>query len=201
MRIVIAQMKHETNTYLAGADAAGALRCRRRRAARRRASASRRARARARRSPPSSISPKRPAPRSCCRSPRNAWPSGPVEDAAFEHMRGASATPWPRAATRCCSTCTARWSRRAFDDGEGELLRRAARARARGADRRGARHARQPLSPPWSSNATVIAGYQTYPHVDIYDTGLRAGRAILAHARGPGAGRRWPGATGRCCRT
>ena len=29
-------------------------------------------------------------------------------------------------------------------------------------------------------NATVMAGYQTYPHVDMYETGLRAGRAVLA---------------------
>jgi microcystin degradation protein MlrC len=28
--------------------------------------------------------------------------------------------------------------------------------------------------------ATVIAGYQTYPHVDVYETGQRAGRALLS---------------------
>jgi microcystin degradation protein MlrC len=30
----------------------------------------------------------------------------------------------------------------------------------------------------------VIAGYQTYPHVDMYETGLRAGRPILALLEG-----------------
>jgi len=30
-----------------------------------------------------------------------------------------------------------------------------------------------------AANATVIAGYQTYPHVDVYETGMRAGRAVM----------------------
>jgi microcystin degradation protein MlrC len=30
----------------------------------------------------------------------------------------------------------------------------------------------------------VIAGYQTYPHIDVYETGLRAGKAILAMLAG-----------------
>uniref|UniRef100_UPI0025B7B1BF MlrC C-terminal domain-containing protein n=1 Tax=Bosea sp. (in: a-proteobacteria) TaxID=1871050 RepID=UPI0025B7B1BF len=33
-------------------------------------------------------------------------------------------------------------------------------------------------------HATVIAGYQTYPHIDVYETGLRAGKAILAMLAG-----------------
>lgn len=31
--------------------------------------------------------------------------------------------------------------------------------------------------------ATVIAGYQTYPHVDMYETGIRAARPILNSSR------------------
>jgi microcystin degradation protein MlrC len=36
-------------------------------------------------------------------------------------------------------------------------------------------------------NATAIAGYQTYPHVDNYGTGLRAGRPVLAMLEGKAA--------------
>ena len=35
------------------------------------------------------------------------------------------------------------------------------------------------LFPAMARHATVIAGYQTYPHVDMYETGERAGRPIL----------------------
>ena len=43
------------------------------------------------------------------------------------------------------------------------------------------------LSPAMAEYATVLAGYQTYPHVDMYDTGLRAGRPILARLAGKAA--------------
>ena len=35
------------------------------------------------------------------------------------------------------------------------------------------------LFPAMCENATVLAGYQTYPHVDMYETGLRAGKPIF----------------------
>jgi len=35
-----------------------------------------------------------------------------------------------------------------------------------------------------AAHATVIAGYQTYPHVDMYDTGMRAGRPVIAMLEG-----------------
>ena len=36
-------------------------------------------------------------------------------------------------------------------------------------------------------NADIIAGYQTYPHVDVYETGLRAGRALFRRLEGKAA--------------
>ena len=33
-------------------------------------------------------------------------------------------------------------------------------------------------------NATVITGYRTYPHVDMYETGLRAGHTLLKFIKG-----------------
>ena len=33
-------------------------------------------------------------------------------------------------------------------------------------------------------NATVVAGYRTYPHIDTYDTAKRAGEILLKAIRG-----------------
>lgn len=64
------------------------------------------------------------------------------------------------------------------DDGEGELLRR-----IRAID------PRTPIGVAYDMHANVdadmvelaqtVAGYQTYPHVDMYETGVRAGTALL----------------------
>src|SRR3546814_20725074 len=42
------------------------------------------------------------------------------------------------------------------------------------------------LYPALVDNADVVAGYQTYPHIDIYETGLRAAKPVLAMLRGQG---------------
>ena len=108
-----------------------------------------------------------------------AWPSGPVHDAAFEHI-----------ATRICAAvalgCDAvlldlhgAMVTQSFDDGEGELLRRI-RALAPDVPIGVALDMHTNLYDAMGEHATVIAGYQTYPHVDMYETGQRAGRAILA---------------------
>jgi microcystin degradation protein MlrC len=65
------------------------------------------------------------------------------------------------------------------DDGEGELLARIRRL-APGVPIGVALDMHTNLFPAMGENATVIAGYQTYPHVDMYETGMRAGRPILA---------------------
>ena len=63
-------------------------------------------------------------------------------------------------------------------DGEGELLRR---IRAINADVPIAValdfHAN--MSDAIVNNATVVTGYCTYPHIDMYETGLRAGKTLL----------------------
>ena len=35
------------------------------------------------------------------------------------------------------------------------------------------------MYPAIVENTDIIAGYQTYPHVDVYETGMRAGRAFF----------------------
>jgi microcystin degradation protein MlrC len=69
------------------------------------------------------------------------------------------------------------------EDGEGELLRRI-RAIAPQVPIGVALDMHTNLYDGMAQCATAIAGYQTYPHVDMHGTGLRAGRAILAMLAG-----------------
>jgi microcystin degradation protein MlrC len=69
------------------------------------------------------------------------------------------------------------------EDGEGELLRRI-RAIAPHVPIGVALDMHTNLYDGMAQCATAIAGYQTYPHVDMHGTGLRAGRAILAQLAG-----------------
>ena len=124
----------------------------------------------------------------------DAWPSGPVEDAAYEAM---------------CETILAAVRRggwdgilldlhgamvtRSHEDGEGTLLKR-----IRAID------PKTPIAVGYDmhanvyaemvEHANVVAGYQTYPHVDMAGTGRRAGNALMRMIKGrpspppPGAG-------------
>jgi microcystin degradation protein MlrC len=69
------------------------------------------------------------------------------------------------------------------EDGEGELLRRI-RAIAPEVPIGVALDMHTNLYDGMAQCATAIAGYQTYPHVDMHGTGLRAGRAILSQLAG-----------------
>jgi microcystin degradation protein MlrC len=63
-------------------------------------------------------------------------------------------------------------------DGEGELLRRI-RAVAPDLPIAVALDFHTNLSAAMVDNATVITGYRTYPHIDMYETGARAGRTLI----------------------
>ena len=117
----------------------------------------------------------------------SAWPSGPVEDSAFEYMAG-----------RICDAVGKRSSphvdailldlhgamvTESFEDGEGELLARVRKV-APNTPIALALDMHTNLYPAIVENSDVIAGYQTYPHVDVYETGLRAGRALFAMLEG-----------------
>ncbi|MBV9826503.1 MAG: M81 family metallopeptidase, partial [Alphaproteobacteria bacterium] len=111
-------------------------------------------------------------------------PSRPVDDDAFEHIAG-----------KICDAVKAggfdgimldlhgAMVTETYEDGEGELLRRI--------------RAIDPTTPISVSldmhtnlydamvdNATVLAGYRTYPHIDTYDTAKRAGEILLNTIRG-----------------
>lgn len=116
----------------------------------------------------------------------SAWPSGPVHDAAFEHICERICTAVAQGCDALLLDLHGAMVTQTYEDGEGELLRRI-RAIA-----------------PWTASlpigvamdmhtnlydeigarATCIAGYQTYPHIDMYETGLRAGKPIIALLQG-----------------
>jgi len=107
-----------------------------------------------------------------------APPSGPVDDSAYEYM-----------ADRICEAaadCDAllldlhgAMVTQSREDGEGELLKRLRGIRpgipiAVGLDM----HAN--IYPDMIEHSTVIAGYHTYPHIDMFNTGERAARLLFS---------------------
>jgi microcystin degradation protein MlrC len=109
----------------------------------------------------------------------DAWPSGPVEDAAYEAL----CTPILAAVRRggydgILLDLHGAMVTQSFEDGEGTLL-----SRIRAID------PRTPIAMAYDMHANVhaemvelanvVAGYQTYPHVDMHGTGRRAGNALM----------------------
>src|SRR5579862_7431065 len=114
----------------------------------------------------------------------SAPPSRPVEDAAYEHIAG----------TICEAVAKGGWDgimldlhgamvTESLEDGEGELLRR-----IRAIDPKTpiavAYDMHANLYDAMIENATVVAGYRTYPHIDTYETATRAGEILLKAMRG-----------------
>jgi microcystin degradation protein MlrC len=109
----------------------------------------------------------------------DASPSGPVETAAYEWMVGRILEAVGQGCDAVLLDLHGAMVTEAHDDGEGELLRRI-RKLAPKLPVGVALDMHTNLFPAMAENATVLAGYQTYPHVDMHGTGLRAGRPILA---------------------
>jgi microcystin degradation protein MlrC len=113
-----------------------------------------------------------------------APPSRPVDDAAFEHMAGVICEAVRQGGfDGIMLDLHGAMVTESFEDGEGELLRRI--------------RAIDPVTPIAVSldmhanlydaiidNATVVTGYRTYPHIDTYDTAKRAGEILLRAMRG-----------------
>ncbi|MDP6344143.1 MAG: M81 family metallopeptidase, partial [Alphaproteobacteria bacterium] len=113
----------------------------------------------------------------------SAPPSGPVEDAAYDYMT-----------TRICDAVAAGCDAvlldlhgamvtESLDDGEGALLARL-REIAPEVPIAVTLDMHTNMYPAIADNATVIAGFQTYPHIDNYETAIRAGRPVFALLRG-----------------
>ena len=113
-----------------------------------------------------------------------APPSRPVEDAAYEHIAGVICDAVAKGGyDGIMLDLHGAMVTESFEDGEGELLRRI--------------RAIDPKTPIAVSldmhanlydaivdNATVVTGYRTYPHIDTYETAKRAGEILLRAMRG-----------------
>jgi microcystin degradation protein MlrC len=113
-----------------------------------------------------------------------APPSRPVDDAAFEHIAGVICDAVAKGGyDGIMLDLHGAMVTESREDGEGELLRRI--------------RAIDPTTPIAVSldmhanlydaiidNATVVTGYRTYPHIDTYDTAKRAGEILLKAMRG-----------------
>lgn len=108
----------------------------------------------------------------------NAAPSGPVHADAYEYMAGRIVDAVARGCDGILLDLHGAMVTERHDDGEGELLARIRRI-APNVPMGVALDMHTNLFPAMGEHATVIAGYQTYPHVDMYETGMRAGRPIL----------------------
>jgi microcystin degradation protein MlrC len=114
----------------------------------------------------------------------DAAPSGPVEDAAYRHMTDAICEAVARGGfDGIMLDLHGAMVTERLEDGEGALL-----ARIRSLD------ATTPIAVALDMhanlydaiirNATVVTGYRTYPHVDTYETGKLAGEILLRAIRG-----------------
>ena len=109
----------------------------------------------------------------------NAAPSAPVDTAAFEAMAGRIVDVVAKGCDAVLLDLHGAMVTRAHDDGEGELLTRI-RKIAPGVPIGVALDMHTNLFPAMGRLATVVAGYQTYPHVDMYETGIRAAQPVFS---------------------
>ncbi len=112
----------------------------------------------------------------------SAPPSGPVEDDAYEYMCDAIVELSQRVDALLLDLHGA-MTTKSYDDGEGELLRRIRAASpelpiAISLDM----HAN--ITELMVSNCNVLAGYHTYPHIDMDSTAVRSAEAFFALLKG-----------------
>ncbi|MFP6728583.1 MAG: M81 family metallopeptidase [Alphaproteobacteria bacterium] len=113
----------------------------------------------------------------------NAQPSGPVAADAYAVMSDAICQAVEAGCDALCLELHGAMVAETTDDGEGTLL---ARIRAIAPDLPIAvaldLHAN--ITPEIVENCTVLAGFKTYPHIDYYDTGRRAGELLRRSLEG-----------------
>ncbi|MGH6944149.1 MAG: M81 family metallopeptidase [Geminicoccaceae bacterium] len=112
-----------------------------------------------------------------------APPSGRVADAAFETFAEAISGAVAHGCDAVLLALHGAMATESHDDGEGELLRRI-RAVASNVPIGVALDFHTNMSRTMVEDATVITGYRTYPHIDMADTALRAGRVLVRALKG-----------------
>lgn len=113
-----------------------------------------------------------------------ASPSRPVDDGAYEHIAGIICEAVAKGGyDGIMLDLHGAMVTESCEDGEGELLRR-----IRAIDPKTpiavAYDMHANLYPAMIENATVVAGYRTYPHIDTYETAHRAGEILLKAMKG-----------------
>ncbi len=112
-----------------------------------------------------------------------APPSGPVDDDAFEYIAGAIVAAAAAGCDAMMLDLHGAMVTRSNEDGEGELLRRI-RAVAPDVPIAVALDMHANIHDDIVSLATVIAGYHTYPHIDMFECAERAGKVLIGHLEG-----------------
>ena len=112
-----------------------------------------------------------------------ATPSGTAEDTVLELVADAICDAVNAGCDALFLDLHGGMVTKGFDDPEGELLRRI-REVAPDLPICVAFDFHTNMSQATAENATVITGYRTYPHIDNYETGERAGRTLLRALKG-----------------
>jgi microcystin degradation protein MlrC len=112
-----------------------------------------------------------------------AEPSGPVFDDAFDTVAESICAAVARGCDGVMLDLHGAMVTQSHSDGEGELLRRI-RAVDPNVPIAVALDFHANMSDAIVDNADVVTGYCTYPHVDMYATGERAGKTLLRKLRG-----------------
>jgi len=112
-----------------------------------------------------------------------AWPSGPVFREAYERISQAILEAVGRGCDALFLDLHGAMVSQTTDDGEGTLLERIRQA-APGLPIAVALDLHANLTQKMVDNCDVIAGYKTYPHVDMYEAGQRAGGILLRALKG-----------------
>lgn len=112
-----------------------------------------------------------------------ALPSAPVQHEAFEHVSAVICEAVAKGCDALFLDLHGAMVTERFEDGEGELLERIRRLApslpiAVALDLHGN------VTRRMVANCTTLVGYKTYPHLDMVETGRRAGDLLLASMRG-----------------
>jgi microcystin degradation protein MlrC len=112
-----------------------------------------------------------------------AWPSGPVHDDAYEFICERILEGVETGCDVILLDLHGAMVTQSLEDGEGALLERV-RSLAPQTPIAVALDMHTNLYPALVHNADIIAGYQTYPHIDHRETGIRAARGALGMFEG-----------------
>jgi len=115
----------------------------------------------------------------------HAFPSGPVDDGAFEQICDSILAALDDSIDLVLLDLHGAMVTRSYEDGEGELIARLRRRRPDvpiGVALDLHAHVTEALA----ANVQAICGYLSYPHIDMYETGERLCHAMELHARRKG---------------